>query len=50
MSLAAVGVAAGATSVNKHWTMDTLNSLKKKKKKKKKKGDQRARPANTSTN
>ena len=29
MSLAAVGVAAGATSVNKHWTMDTLNSLKK---------------------
>ena len=30
MSLAAVGVAAGATSVNKHWTTDTLNSLKKK--------------------
>ena len=29
MSLAAVGVAAGATSVNKHWTTDTLNSLKK---------------------
>ncbi len=29
MSLAAVGIAAGATSVNKHWTMDTLNSLKK---------------------
>ena len=29
MSLAAVGVAAGATSVNKHWTMDTLNSLKR---------------------
>ena len=30
MSLAAVGIAAGATSVNKHWTMDILNSLKKK--------------------
>ena len=29
MSLAAVGIAAGATSVNKHWTMDNLNSLKK---------------------
>ena len=29
MSFAAVGVAAGATSVNKHWTMDTLNPLKK---------------------
>ena len=42
MSFAAVGVAAGATSVNKYWTMDTLNSLEK--------GDQRARPANTSTN
>ena len=29
MSFAAVEVAAGATSVNKHWTMDTLNSLKR---------------------
>ena len=29
MSLAAVGIATGATSVNKHWTMDTRNSLKK---------------------
>ena len=29
MSLAAVGIAAGVTSVNKHWTMDTLNSLEK---------------------
>ena len=29
MSFAAVGVAAGVTSVNKHWTMDTLNSLEK---------------------
>ena len=29
MSLAAVGIAARATSVNKHWTMDILNSLKK---------------------
>ena len=27
MSFAAVGVAAGVTSVNKHWTTDTLNSL-----------------------
>ena len=30
MSFAAVGVAAGVTSVNKYWTMDTLNSLEKK--------------------
>ena len=29
MSFAAVGVAAGVTSVNKHWTTDTLNSLEK---------------------
>ena len=29
MSFAAVGVAAGVASVNKHWTMDTLNSLEK---------------------
>ena len=29
MSLAAVGVAAGTTSVNKHWMTDTLNSWKK---------------------
>ena len=29
MSLAAVGVAAGVTSVNKRWTTDTLNSLEK---------------------
>ena len=29
MSFAAVGVAAGVTSVNKQWTMDTLNSLEK---------------------
>ena len=29
MTFAAVGVAAGVTSVNKHWTMDTLNSLEK---------------------
>ena len=29
MSFAAVGVAAGVTSVNKHWTMDSLNSLEK---------------------
>ena len=29
MSFAAMGVAAGVTSVNKHWTMDTLNSLEK---------------------
>ena len=29
MSLAAVGVAAGAISVNKHWTTDTLNSLER---------------------
>ena len=42
MSLAAVGVAAGVTSVNKQWTTDTLNSFGK--------GDQRACPANTSTN
>ena len=42
MSFAAVGVAAGVTSVNKHWTTDTLNSLEK--------GDQWARPANTSMN
>ena len=27
MSFAAVGIAAGVTSVNKHWTTDTLNSL-----------------------
>ena len=27
MSFAAVGIAVGVTSVNKHWTMDTLNSL-----------------------
>ena len=33
MSFAAVGVAVGVTSVNKHWTTDTLNSLGKKKKK-----------------
>ena len=42
MSFAAVGVVAGVTSVNKHWTMDTLNSLEK--------GDQWVRPANASTN
>ena len=42
MSFSAVGVAAGVSSVNKHWTMNTLNSLEK--------GDQWARPANTSTN
>ena len=29
MSFAAVAVAAGVTSVNKHWTTDTLNSLEK---------------------
>ena len=29
MSFAAVGVAVGVTSVNKHWTTDTLNSLEK---------------------
>ena len=29
MSFPAVGVAAGVTSVNKHWTTDTLNSLEK---------------------
>ena len=29
MSFAAVGVVAGVTSVNKHWTADTLNSLEK---------------------
>ena len=29
MSFAAVGVAAGVTSVNKHWMTDTLNSLEK---------------------
>ena len=29
MSFAAVGIAAGVTSVNKHWTTDTLNSLEK---------------------
>ena len=29
MSFAAVGVATGVTSVNKHWTADTLNSLEK---------------------
>ena len=29
MSFAAVGVAAGITSVNKCWTTDTLNSLEK---------------------
>ena len=29
MSFAAVRVAAGVTSVNKHWTADTLNSLEK---------------------
>ena len=29
MSFAAVGIAVGVTSVNKHWTMDTLNSLEK---------------------
>ena len=29
MSFAAVGVAVGVTSVNKHWTTDTQNSLEK---------------------
>ena len=29
MSFAAVGVSVGVTSVNKHWTTDTLNSLEK---------------------
>ena len=29
MSFAAVGVAVGVTSVNKHWMTDTLNSLEK---------------------
>ena len=29
MSFAAVGIAAEVTSVNKHWTTDTLNSLEK---------------------
>ena len=29
MSFAAVGRVAGVTSVNKHWTTDTLSSLKK---------------------
>ena len=29
MSFAAVERAAGVTSVNKHWTTDTVNSLKK---------------------
>ena len=42
MSFAAVEVAAGATSVNKHWT-DGYPELFEK-------GDQRARPANISTN
>ena len=29
MSFAAVGRVAGVNSVNKHWTTDTLKSLKK---------------------
>ena len=42
MSFAAVGRVAGVTSVNKHWTTDTLKPPEK--------GTREARPANTSTN